>query len=352
MPPQVATRRRIDGIDLARGLAIIGMISVHVAPPLVGDSGWYALPYGRSSSLFALVAGIGIVLATRRDTYLEASARLLWRALWLAPLGVGLTALGTPVAVILQYYAVWFLLAIPVLRAPPWLLAALTSVGIVSGPGVLVWAQVVHPEWYVAGRGVWLGEFGDVLLTGYYPTVSWIWLVYAGMLLARLDLSSTRVAVWLTGIGTVLATVAYVAADVLRDAVDLGRWQPLLDTVGHADTPPEQLASLGTAVAVLGVCLLLGQHAATLVRPGVALGRFALTVYVGHLLVYAVARPLLYSQTAARGAMTTAAITLVGTGVAMAWLAVLPRGPLESLDRAGHRYLAIPLVRSIRGRRS
>ena len=342
-------------MDLARGLAIVGMVTVHVTPPLAGDAGWYSLPYGQASTLFAVVAGIGIELASRRGPTLEHRARLLWRATWLAPVGLALSLLDTPVAVILQYYALWFVLAAPVLRWSARALAALTAVGLLVGPTVLVWAQVTHPAWYrstagdIAGRGAWLGELGDVLLTGYYPTVSWVWLVYAGMLLGRLDLRSDRVAAWLLGGGAALAGAVHWLAATARSAVDLGRWQPWLATAGHSDTPPETLAALGVAAAVIGACLLLGRHLRPLVWPGTAFGRFALTVYVGHIVAYGLARSAFYNETVAGGLRTTLWITVVGAVVAMAWLAVLPRGPLEALDRAGHQRLVLPLVRFVRG---
>lgn len=327
------------------------MVMVHVAPPLGADAGWYSLPYGRASTLFALVAGIGIELSSRRGPTVLHQARLVWRATWLVPVGIALSLLGTPVAVILQYYALWFLLAAPVLRWSSRALTALTAIGMVVGPTLLVWAQVTHPAWYrssggdMAGRGAWLGEFGDVLLTGYYPTVSWIWLVYAGMLVGRLDLRSDRVAAWLLGGGVAVAAATYWLAAMARDALELGRWQPWLATVGHSDTPPEMLATLGVALAVAGACLLLGRHLRRLVWPGTAFGRLALTVYVGHIVVYSFAQPAFFNDTVAGGLQTTLWITVVGTVVAVAWLAVLPRGPLEALDRAGHQHLVLPLVR-------
>lgn len=351
-------RGRIDGVDLARGLAIVGMVTVHVAPPLAGDAGWYSLPFGQASTLFALVAGIGIELSSRRGPTAEHRARLVWRCLWLAPVGIGLSMLGTPVAVILQYYALWFLLAAPVLRWSTRALATLTGIGLVVGPTLLVWAQVTHPAWYqstgddIAGRGAWLGEFGDVLLTGYYPTVSWVWLVYAGMLLGRLDLRSDRVAAWLLVGGATTATATYWMADLLRSTIDLGRWQPWLDTTGHSDTPLEMVATLGVSVAVVGACLLLGRHLRRLVWPGAALGRFALSVYVGHIVVYSFAHDTFFNETVAGGAQTTLWISGVSALVAMAWLAVLRRGPLEALDRGGHQYLVLPLVRLVSRQRA
>ena len=327
---------------------------VHVAPPLGGDAGWYSISYGQASTLFAVVAGIGIELSSRRGPATEHRARLVWRALWLTPVGIALSLIGTPVAVILQYYALWFLLAAPVLRWSTRALATVTGVGLAVGPTVLVWAQVTHPEWYapraggIAGRGAWLGEFGDVLLTGYYPTVSWIWLVFAGMLLARLDLRSDRTSWLLVTGGGAVATATYTLAAAARATIDLGAWQPWLATEGHSDTPLEMVATLGVATAVMGLCLLLARYLRRLLWPGIALGRFALTVYVGHIVAYALVREAFYNDTAAGGLETTLWVAGIGSLVAMVWLAVLPRGPLEALDRAGHQYLVLPIVRSLR----
>lgn len=353
-PPPASPSRRIDGVDLARGLAIIGMVTVHVAPPVGPDGGWYSLPYGQASTLFAVVAGIGIELSSRRGPLWEHRTRLVWRALWLTPVGLLLSLLGTPVAVILQYYALWFLLAAPLLRLPTRVLAPLTAFGLVVGPTLLVRTQLEHPDWYVfregsiAGRGAWLGEVGDVLLTGYYPSVSWFWLVPAGMLLARLDLQKDSRAGLLVIGGSGTAAGAYGLAAAARADLDLGQWQPWLDTTGHSDTPLEMLATLGVAAAVVGLCVLVARHARLLVLPGIQLGRFALTVYVGHILVYAVAREAFYNETVAGGTVTTLWITGVSAVVATVWLALLDRGPLEALDRGGHEHVALPLVRNLR----
>ena len=108
------------------------------------------------------------------------------------------------------------------------------------------------------------------------------------------------------------------------------------------------VATLGVATAVMGLCLLLARYLRRLLWPGIALGRFALTVYVGHIVAYALVREAFYNDTAAGGLETTLWVAGIGSLVAMVWLAVLPRGPLEALDRAGHQYLVLPIVRSLR----
>jgi uncharacterized membrane protein len=57
---------RISGIDVARALAIVGMVMVHVGPQDAGKPGIaaqaYRLSHGRASILFVVLAGIGVSL--------------------------------------------------------------------------------------------------------------------------------------------------------------------------------------------------------------------------------------------------------------------------------------------------
>ena len=60
----------IRGLDLTRGLAIIGMIWAHVKPYTADEGLAYLLseiPSGRSSALFALLAGVSIAILTGRN---------------------------------------------------------------------------------------------------------------------------------------------------------------------------------------------------------------------------------------------------------------------------------------------
>ena len=112
------------------------------------------------------------------------------------------------------------------------------------------------------------------------------------------------------------------------------------------------LATLGVATAVVGACVLLGRHLRLLVQPGVALGRLALTVYVGHIVVYALVPTAFFNDTVAGGTETTLWITGVSAVGSMLWLAAFRRGPLEALDRGGYQHLVLPLVRARRDPRA
>ncbi|MCK8437118.1 DUF1624 domain-containing protein, partial [Streptomyces sp. D2-8] len=88
---------RLVGLDLARALAVFGMYIVHIAPmESAGDSvgSWvYFLAEGRSSALFATLAGFSLMLiAGRREPKTglagrQAKARIAIRAVILLALG-------------------------------------------------------------------------------------------------------------------------------------------------------------------------------------------------------------------------------------------------------------------------
>jgi len=111
------------------------MVIIHFGPNPIPDTAFgnlYEVPHGRASVLFVLLAGVGVPLlaAGRSDDgrRWQARGRLLFRAALLLPLGLWLQGLDHGVLVILQYYAVYFLLAALVLALPDlWLLLAATA---------------------------------------------------------------------------------------------------------------------------------------------------------------------------------------------------------------------------------
>ncbi|MEB4613701.1 heparan-alpha-glucosaminide N-acetyltransferase domain-containing protein, partial [Leucobacter sp. M11] len=113
------------GIDVARGLAVFGMIGVHAGIAVTFDATnpltWTALVEGRSSILFALVAGISVAFATGMRTRPQGEAlrsarlRMAGRALAVLAIGLALELLGSSISVILPIYGLLFLILIPFL---------------------------------------------------------------------------------------------------------------------------------------------------------------------------------------------------------------------------------------------
>lgn len=208
---------RLIGLDLARGLAVFGMYAVHVgpAPGQGGVIGFLMdLAQGRSSALFAVLAGFAVALITGRRTPKtgqagrQAVAKVVVRAVILLALGTALTMTGTPVVPILAFYGLFFLLVLPLYRLGARPLALIAAGWALVGPQLL---YVLRP---VVGDRAFptVGQADGIVslfFTGGYPALTWVPFVIAGMAVARLDLAATAVRIRLALTGVALAVTGY-----------------------------------------------------------------------------------------------------------------------------------------------
>lgn len=341
--PAARVRSRIWGIDVARALAIVGMFAVHIGPTETkGLAGrLYALPHGRAAILFLLVAGVGVSLlaGSRTTSRAEARLKLAWRAVLLLPAGLALQLLDHGVFVILQDYAVLFVLGIAVLGLDDRWLLGLGAGFWVLGSIVHRWGRITFPEAFVREEVVLSDPAGEIvhglLLSGPYPFITWGAPFLVGMWIGRRDLRDPRVRARLIWWGGGAAAVAAVQSAGLMELLDVpqaaGGWGRLLVQHPHSQTPFWLLGSTGVAVLVLGLSLVAADRTGRLLWPIVASGQLALSIYVGHLVALHVWHGALTSDGVGEAAALVAGFTIAGTLFATAWRAALRRGPLELL---------------------
>lgn len=380
---------RISGVDAARCLALLGMMTVHVlstTDDVTGDAtlaGW--LFTGRPSALFALLAGVGLALLSGGAAGAGSHRRTVWnrkavavRALLIMVVGLAVAALETSVAIILVHYGVLFLFALPFLSlgakpllglAAGWVvLAPLAFRWVYTGIGgtvedfAVVWrlwhspgfADLLHPELLAM----------DLAVTGYYPLIIWPAYLFTGMAVGRLRLSETAVAVRLIVVGAALAVVSWlvgmatlVASDVVPDLarhsglperevrgelltgtllpiIDDSRWYLL--ATPHSGTSMDVLHTVGAALLVLGVCLLVTGRLGRLAAPVVGAGAMPLTLYVGHLVVLHLWRDengVLNTDEIGSAVIIVALVLAALVGGAVQQL-LGRRGPLEAVTHA------------------
>jgi uncharacterized membrane protein YeiB len=343
-------RGRLAGIDLARALAIIGMVTVHVSPSGTGEHLAYvlAVPRGRSALLFGLLAGVGVALLASSRSRSDADARfvLAWRAAVLLPLGLALQNLDHGVYVILADYALLYLLATVVLRwQDRWLLAVVAVSTLVGSVGYR-YGELNDP----ARFRVLAASFGDqagelvhrLVLSGPYPLITWAAPFCLGIWLGRRDLRDPRIRWRMMGVGGALAVVVPALALMVAGAVGAieaaGGWWVLLDDAPHSQRPLWLVSATASAVAVLGISLVVADRRPRLVAPLVAAGQLAFTWYVAHLLVLHVRDGLLRTGSTLGTLAVVLVVTVVmGVGSTL-WLRIAPRGPLESLLRPPWRW--------------
>lgn len=361
-------RDRILGVDAARAVALVGMFATHIFPLREGREPTFTglVASGRASALFAVLAGVGVALAsggTRRPAgareHLGAGAALVVRGVLVGALGLTLVASEAPVAIILAYYGLLFVVAAFLLRVPRGVLATgavlacvltpvasqLLRAGLPEGPGEQVgWPALAAPG----------DAFVTLALTGYYPVLTWTTYLLAGMAVGRLDLRRPQVATGLLAGGVALAVAAHTASALLLGpgngvwvlgaeaaarrygTTPTGTWWWLAVDTPHSGSPLDLAATTGSALAVLGVMLLLGRVSARwarrLVQVPAALGSAPLTIYTLHvvaLAVYAGSGP----DDAALWLGHVLVATLIGVGLRLAGV----RGPLEAAVSAAGR---------------
>lgn len=297
---------RLLSIDLARFLAIVGMITTHVWNEF-GVPSWSPLawPVGNASTLFAVLGGASVVLASRRNLRDVGVGAARWALVGrgVAVVTIGLTlGLITPAPiVVLVYFGIAIICSVPFLTAPTWALSAAAAALAVGGGtlnaavrstleqpqeyGSINWVDLAHP----------LHAIGGVFLTGVYPVITWLVYVLVGMLLCRALLRATstsgtltpRFALRLAGMGAALLATTVVVTNLLyygwgRAALSaqlpnelvapfgvdaflrapgwgstiFDLWSLLLDSP-HTGTFFDITRGVGCALLVIGLCLLV-----------------------------------------------------------------------------------------------
>jgi uncharacterized membrane protein len=363
-------RARLRGVDATRGVALVGMMAVHVLPaadPDATTSLAYLTASGRASATFALLAGVGLALASggRRlptgRAWAGVAAATVVRGLLIGLVGLAVATADTGIAVVLTYYGALFLLAPPLLGLRPAVTAALAAVVALVGPAVSLVVRARLPD--PSGANPTLlrlltepGQVGaELLLTGYYPASAWLAYLAVGVAVGRLALDRLAVQVGLLAGGAGLAVAATAVSAVLLGPLG-GRAALLAATPGlraaeldaalgeglfgvtptttwwwlavdapHSSTPPDLLATTGTALALLGALLLLARVVRPLLLPLAAAGSMTLTLYSAH--VALVATGLLPDDPESSWLLQV----VLALALATAWLQLARRGPLETL---------------------
>ncbi|KQB85073.1 DUF418 domain-containing protein [Corynebacterium oculi] len=259
---------RIHGFDLARALAIIGMMTAHLGPsqPWVG-----ALSNGFPSALFAVLAGASLSLmhakadASGGTPLAAARHRTLIRGVILVGLGMVLATVQSVISVVLASIGAIYLVLGPCTR---WRTRYL-----VAGAVILPLVGIGLSFYQVQGSLM----AQSPLLEGAYPLLNWLAYGLFGMVLHRAFFARPLIAVAVTCLGLLVGGYAV--------------WQRhLTGELGHGENPLDVVYSYGFSAGVIGLCLLITRPRAltAALYPLRSLGVMALTVYVAHVLTAAI----------------------------------------------------------------
>ncbi len=353
---------RVVGFDLARALAVFGMVLVNfkvvMAAPDAGPP-WLAralaLLEGRAAATFVVLAGIGIAMLSRAaretgDAGLLARARttLLKRALFLFIVGL----LFAPVwpADILHFYGIYIAVAAFLLTASNsrlWFLAGSAVTGFVALASVFDydrgwnWETLEYVDFWSPA-----GMVRHLLFNGFHPVIPWLAFLIIGLIVGRLDMRHRATRNRVLAAGAAATVVAESGSKVLIRILSRGSAELEIDEIaavfGTSVIPPMPLymvAGAGTACVVIAVAVGVGERFpnAVWLRPLVFTGQLALTLYVAHVVLGMGAIDSfgrLEGSTLPFVVTSTSVFCALGVAFAHLWRQRFPRGPLETIMRA------------------
>lgn len=368
----------LSATEAAAGLAMVGLVA---ARSLLRPGS--AQPHGailelidaHSAAVLAVLVGVNAAVLSGRG---KVPARAVWRvAATLAVRAVVLGAVGLALGyseftlgvVFLPYYALLYLLAIPLVLLPTW---AVCTSGLILAGGVPVLTHHLLPLLPLAPprnpiphdlHHEPLAVLSQLSLTGVYPGLAAAAIVCAGVLVGRVN-TGRDTGVILVAVGFWMVTVAGTATwlvihrfgalerivraapaglppDALSQLVTRGltgnapawSWWWLGVDAPHANTPPELVSKIGTALGLVGLMLLVGHLRPRPLRalvlavwaPLAGLGGIVASAYTVHVLFINSD----YDHFAPWAELSLQAV--VGLSAGLFWRLTAGRDPLDAL---------------------
>lgn len=353
--PSAPAAPRVPGLDVARALAILGMVIVNfqlVIASAATEPAWLRVAVtsiqGRAAATFVVLAGVGASLMARGarasgdpDMRRRVRSALVRRALFLGVLGTAFLVIWP--ADILHFYGAWMLVGAGLLFVSSPVIAGV-ALAVVAASATYLLVGDFFAHWNLATleyEGLFRPArfLENLVLNGFHPVLPWLALYLGGMLLGRLDLTSASVRRRLLWTATPLAVVSHLAEDLLvPEMLDAIRPIHLLGTGSIPPTPGFVVACGSVAVLVIVLAIEVAPRMPRWIRqPLESTGQLALSIYIAHVVVGLGALEemgRLEGQTL--GYAVGASLLFTGLSVVCAtlWRLRMKRGPVEALMRA------------------
>ncbi|TAI46736.1 DUF418 domain-containing protein [Flagellimonas allohymeniacidonis] len=353
-------KERIIGIDVARALAVIGMILVNFKVAF-GDKGSSSLKFilslleGKAAATFVVLAGIGIAFLSKSAIKGENSeklkkikSRLLKRSLFLFV--VGLAYLPIWPADILHFYGVYMLITLLVLTSRRGKVFGLATFLVVLFP-VLMLVFNYDLNWdYKTYEYVnfWTpsGFVSNLMYNGFHPVVPWSAFMLIGLWFGRYDLRNTKFLVksaWLSfGLFVFMIALSKLLILMLSEG-SVETHQELQYALGTSPMPPlpiYMISGSSFAIFIISVCILIAKKLRSnpIINALKKTGQLALTFYVAHVVIGMLPIYFLGQKRMGNYSIefsTGYALIFSGACIAFAilWTKYKPIGPLEGIMR-------------------
>jgi uncharacterized membrane protein YeiB len=357
----VLMSHRVTGFDLARALAIFGMVIVNFKIAMNADTGsqflmsFAHLFEGRASALFVILAGVGITFMTNKArvssdgiSISKGRRSLIKRGLLLVSIGL----LYAPIweADILHFYGFYFLIASVVFMFNDRALLLVSAIIMLGFPILMLlfnyeqnwnWVSLTYENFWSFD-----GMVRHIVFNGFHPIFPWAAFLIFGMWLGRQELSqqAIRKRLLLGSIMslTIIESLFYIIKLSLGDGAALDMTNDKVEflfSTSIIPPLPQYIISAGSsAVIVLIGCLYCSDKFSenNIHKWLCRTGQLSLTLYVAHVILGMGALEsmgLLVNQTINFSLFSALIFCVCGIVFSVVWLKFFKTGPLEWLFR-------------------
>ena len=350
-------KQRVMGFDVARALAIFGMVIVNFKITMNADTGnslliWFSgLFEGRASALFVILAGIGITFLTNKARESLDKKIILQSRLLIIKRGLLLVAIGllyTPIweADILHFYGFYFLIAATIFTVNNKILLAIASFIVLIFPLFMLffnyeqnwnWSTLVYENFWSLD-----GMTRHIVFNGFHPIFPWSAFLIFGMWLGRQDLSKTLIRKRLL-IGSLITWIItestfYFIRAIVGDgsAIEMTSQEVIfLFSTSIIPPLPQYMISAGSSAVIILIGSLYFSEKFSQSNINKWLyqtGQLSLTLYVAHVIIgMGLLESLgrLNNQTIDFSLFSALLFCIFGVGLSVIWLKYFKIGPLE-----------------------
>ena len=354
-------KQRVTGFDLARALAIFGMVIVNFKIAMTAETGNMLLMNfaeafeGRASALFVILAGVGVTFLTNKSRGSSDGALVLKNRLSLIKRGLLLIAIGlvfTPIweADILHFYGFYFLIAAAILTANDKSLLFISAIIMLIFPTLMLFLNY-EQNWNwstLTYENLWSfdGMIRHIVFNGFHPVFPWAAFLIFGVWLGRQDLSQSLIRKKLLAGSLITLLVTECSFYLIRITIADGSVLEVtsedvtfLFSTSIIPPLPQYIISAGSsAVVVLVVCLYFSERfsESNINKWLYQTGQLSLTLYVAHVIIgmgilESIGR--LENQTINFSLLSALVFCVCGIVFSVVWLKFFKAGPLEWIFR-------------------
>ncbi|MBI9031880.1 DUF418 domain-containing protein [bacterium] len=300
-------KERIIGIDIARALAVIGMIIINFKMVFGSEgAGWVkgfaGLFEGKAAATFVVLAGMGMALMTKnsikdndQSKFNLVRKKIIKRALFLFI--VGISYIGIWPADILHFYGIYMLITLFLLKSSNKTIFSMAFLLIFLYPFLMIfinyergWNLITFDYldfWTISGF------IRNLFYNGFHPVIPWTSFMLMGYWLGKQDLHDNkfikRSLAYSVFIFISIQLFSVLLISFLADG-DINTRLELKEILGTSPMPPlpiYMISGIAIAFATILSCILIGYKFKDikLVNIFKQTGQLALTFYVSHVII-------------------------------------------------------------------